>query len=291
MPKCEFSEEEYEFKLIKELCLFYGWDFNFYKPSRIKEKKLGFDFAISTYYSKLFNSNDIWLSDISNVLRLNFSLPLRIVSSFIQTKVPFYISQKPSSNSVQWNNWNSPFYRIDISNRTQLKNLSKLEKGLKGDALIRYVAPCFNTYDEFDKYFFSNMLCQKAHFQSPSKLLTKQIHKAYTYQTPLRKGIAFSEPNEIPYVNFFEELLEFIQQEGTSNIFKHIDNLYEGFGKGEKLINIEIDKYNQLARKILGEFYEFRIPYLENVIVGANFAKGLQIRDICRQLNLEWIVF
>ena len=293
MPDCEFSEEEFEFKFIKELCDFYGWDFNFYKPTRNKEKKLGFDFAISTYYSKLFNGNDIWLREIRNILGVKFNLPIRIVSSFIQTKIPFFVSQKSKLGLYQWKHWNSPFYRIDISNRNQLNKLAQLERGLSGHALVRYAAPCFNTFDEFDRYLYSNMICQKTHFQSPSRLLKKHYHKHYTYQKPLPIGIAFSEPEEIQSSIFFDEIFESILKEGTANIFQHIDTLYEGFLKSEAIETDtnEKSKINDLARDILGEFYDFRIPYLKNIVLGENFAKGLQIKNLCRKLNLKWIVF
>lgn len=135
------------------------------------------------------------------------------------------------------------------------------------------------------------MLNQKTHFQSPSSLLTKQKHDSYTYTNPNKGGIAFSEPESINTSNYLEELFSYKAERGDSNIFKHIENLHTRFLSSETIFDFEKRDYNKLSKEILGEFYDFEIPFMENMVVGKNFAKALEIQYTCRNLNLNWVVF
>src|SRR5213592_824157 len=113
MPGCHFSEDEYEDNLLIELRDRFGHMLPHFKPSRTLEEDLGYDFAVSTRYQPL-SAPGMWLDhdDLKALLPIQRRaiLPHRYVSTFIQCKVPFFVSRRRTENAEEYDHWSTPFF-------------------------------------------------------------------------------------------------------------------------------------------------------------------------------------
>ncbi|MDB4937833.1 MAG: hypothetical protein JWP87_4805 [Labilithrix sp.] len=62
MPNAEFSEDEFEDNLLDELRHIHGRRLPQFKPTRMMENHVGYDFAVSTGYAGL-HRRDVYIDD------------------------------------------------------------------------------------------------------------------------------------------------------------------------------------------------------------------------------------
>jgi hypothetical protein len=96
MPKCQFSEDQFEQNLLFELREIHGAGLPHFKPSRLIEPDLGFDFAVATDFFPRWRGgvhvNDPRLQSLMPVHR-RAHLSAAFVTSFVQCKVPVQLTR------------------------------------------------------------------------------------------------------------------------------------------------------------------------------------------------------
>lgn len=310
MPNTQFSEDEFEQNLLFELREVYGTGSPHFKPSRVLENSLGYDFAVYTEFGN-FRNRGIFVDD--NRLRgllpaqARAILPHSYVSALVQCKVPFYVTQPRPPYLPIWNFWNGRYYRFEID-PNQNRKLIDSEQALQGRALVRYATPCFSTFRESHAFVANGTIVQRTHFQSPSRL---NNHHLYTYISPLRQGRAFSEPEDIEPTPFFQEIQNLLNSEVNFNPFcKHVDVLWRKLQKVEGVseeLRITTDDI-ETAKLTLGPYKDLPLDPLN--IVGDEFSFNMSFnlkrervslasyasaifalqRFIRKELKCEWIV-
>src|SRR5689334_15831832 len=98
MPDCDFSEDEFECALTCEIFNPKSYFGSYFKPTRVFEHVVGYDFALLTsYFGKKpgIHVDDSMLKALITRSKDKARLPKRFVSTFIQCKVPFTLQRKP----------------------------------------------------------------------------------------------------------------------------------------------------------------------------------------------------
>src|SRR5438270_4516641 len=145
MPKCQFSEDQFEQNLLSELRDRYGVGIPHFKPSRVIEPDLGFDFAVATDFWRVTSPgvyvNDPRIAGLMPAHRRAF-LSGTFATSFIQCKRSDYLTQGRAPHAQHFQHWGEPIYRFGIDGPQNVR-LSAVEQALQANAIVRYAAPCF----------------------------------------------------------------------------------------------------------------------------------------------------
>jgi hypothetical protein len=225
MPPSDFSEDEYECNLIGELRGHYGPGFPHFKPSRTLEHSVGYDFAIETIYGP-FNRPGVFIDDPQLRALIPAQrravIPHRYVTALIQCKVPYCVTRRREPQAYIFEHWTQAYYRFDIDHE-QNAVLSTTEQQLAGTGIVRYAAPCFYQHSEMESNFVLNLIAQRSHYQSPSRIAG---HDLYTYLSPIRPGRAFSEPEDIPPFILWHDLQKRLKHSDKIPFATHIARLW-----------------------------------------------------------------
>jgi hypothetical protein len=224
LPPAEFSEDEFEDHLIGELQTRWGRSVPHFKPSRLLENGLGYDFALLTAHPALhgpgISLHDPRLTALHSVQRKAL-IPNRYVSTFIQVKRPFRVHRRSSNHKGHWDHWGGQrHFRISLD-REQVGKLEQIESQLGSSVVVRVASPCFWQFEEIDAYFSIGGITERSHFQRPVHLTN---HDSYSYQTPLESGYGCSDPQNLAA----QPLLPAIVESGgpVEAIADHIYRLY-----------------------------------------------------------------
>ena len=121
-----------------------------------------------------------WTPGISPQVRHIPSIP---VSLILQYKRPEFLR---GANAKQWHRWGQPYYRFTRS-APQHVVLRRIEKRLKGGAVVRYAAPAFHERGQFERAILRGSVVAESGFVAPATLGS---HQVWTYQGPGRTGYA-----------------------------------------------------------------------------------------------------
>lgn len=256
MPDCQFSEDQFEENLLAELRDFYGARLPHFKPSRLIEPNLGFDFGVAT---------DFWPGKPGvyfNDRRIQALLPIQqrailsgsFATSFIQCKRPYYLTRGVGQLRRHFDEWGEPVFRFEVD-EDQNRKLAEVERLLAREAVVRYAAPCFWEVVKSDQLAFSCRTVYETHFVSPSRVAG---HHYYTYLSPHRPGIAFSEPEEVRPEPIIFSLITQLAQSRVQPMAIYIATLWNGLSKAvnESGYKLDVEGYFEMAGKLIpeGEF-------------------------------------
>lgn len=218
MPKCEFSESQFEISLMLELRAWHGAG-RFHKPSSRQEAALGYDLAISGW-TPMGTVTGYCLASLASV-----SLPQLWVSSFLQCKRPIRVNRGrgPTSNLVsrlkaRWSV--GGYYRFRLP-RTQFLTLRNLSWQTRGLAEVRYASPCFHKLSELWKAEAGRKVVCKTHFVDPYAIGPN--HTTYAYPDPW-KGCACSEEKHIETRALHKDLWSLLKE--GKPLEEHVNALY-----------------------------------------------------------------
>lgn len=259
MPASEFSEDEYEQNLILELRDKHGHRLPHFKPSRVVEHGLGFDFAINTNYGRLASSG-VYLDDVLLPIQAQATIPRRYVSSFVQCKVPFKVT---TAKGKEWAYWSRPYFKFDID-ADQNDVLAKLEGSLNGTALVRYATPCYHTFIESEKAVVTSLVADLSHYVSPSGLIR---HLTYTYEKPTQVGIACSEPAKVPPSPIVPAIASSLFERPEEPLVIHLLRLQRAIRPLYLELNLAlpIDEVANASRAILGQLADVGLDPFNNL--------------------------
>jgi hypothetical protein len=266
----EFEEKQFEVKMNAELMFCK----RIYSPGQVLENIVGFDSAIFTknkrfwkmfpeyfdvlykffhrYLDGVYLEQSFWKelqNEIDEFPKIKYNL-------IIQYKRPKYLSNKRAS---EWNSFNEPYFRYDLMKHQQFA-LEKLENEMKNKCLALYASPAFNSKKELWDNSLNGKLIEKTNFCLVSKL---NSHEKYTYTEGGRKGIAFSEPEEIEKLSF-DKLIENVNnynEESNSNIIYNLSQAARNiiiFQIGEMKYN-EYLQENGIENGIFRALYDIRL--------------------------------
>lgn len=203
MALAEFEEKSFEVPLSHQLVA--EWSCVF-APGQVAESVLGFDAAMFCAQQAFWR---LWGRSVPLGLipvlgwwpegpRPHDRLPQCNFNLFLQYKR----SQKlERSNAAEWQHWKGPYFRYDIVNHQQAA-LEACATSLGSNGLVAYAAPAFISCAELFAHMAARTLVSETNFVEAAKLSS---HSRYTYASAGTRGIAFSEPTEIPSVLLSEE--------------------------------------------------------------------------------------
>jgi hypothetical protein len=90
-------------------------------------------------------------------------LPQSCVSLMLQFKRPQYLDHWRAG---QYDHWRRGYFRFHLAD-DQHARLESLERGVSGDALVRYAAPAFVAYNLLCHYTEAKEVCAHSTFVSP----------------------------------------------------------------------------------------------------------------------------
>lgn len=211
--KAEFEEREFEGPLNYELSAGHGCP---YAPGQVLENTVGIDAGLvcqSTSFWKRFQHppralyplhhtpsgfqlNPLYWAELDQALPI---FPPILFNLFLQHKRPDYLV---GPSSTEWATWNAPYYRYDIQPHQQVA-LEKLSSLAGLEALVAYSCAAFHTYADLWAKAQSGDLVASTNFVHADRL---KEHEKYTYQSADCVGFAHSEPEEVPPMDFHQEL-------------------------------------------------------------------------------------
>jgi hypothetical protein len=294
MPRCQFSEDEYEDHLIHEMRHLYGGGELHYKPTRRQEFWLGYDFAVLTNVPWLsapgLHLNASYLT--SHIpLKNRWQMPARMANVFVQCKVPDSVTRRGIKNQSRWARWNGPYLSIELE-ENQLKRLGALARILGATGVVCYAAPCFVRHEDCDVLVPAGAVCQRSHFQDAQQL-ERNLHTVYTYRDPNTPGWGFSEPELLEGWSFFRAVGVALEQSPIASVAEHTEKLWGVLQRAE--IPLEVTRADMgAARRLVGELadellhpFEGRGTTLAEVV-----AMSISIRHMAREyLGARWVQF
>jgi len=197
MKPAEFAERQYE--TIFHLELGSGGSSPFV-PTQPLEWHLGIDAATNAR-----DAHRIWRILNVNIPRRTLLSPMlwphlprrfhpvisgRVVSLFIQFKVPKYNDSKRAKYRVQFG---SPYFEVAITGHQQ-DRLAELQRRVQSRAIVRYASPAFWTRADFDRHAGRRNVLSQSAYLIPSRVGT---HKKWMYVAPSGKVILNPDPEEI----------------------------------------------------------------------------------------------
>jgi hypothetical protein len=267
--RCEFPERNYEQCLNREL----QQTRDIFMPSQPLEELIGIDaaFLLNPRYRRLLSplwnprlpfpprgvrlGPFIW-DDLQHRLdRHNF--PLFKANIFLQHKVPEYLTSK---RAAEYHYWNSPYFRYEIQ-QNQLRVLSNLESKISAKALVAYVCPGFWKYTELFRFSSNGQIVRNSNFVKPTSLTG---HRSYTFNSTGTSGKAFSEPTEIPNVDFNSEIERLRRIRSRLSNSQFIKSLAE-------IINRTIEDSDERTRNIFADAMRYFGEYDHRL--GQSFSK------------------
>lgn len=254
MPRCEFSEDQYEQNLLFELREVHGAGLPHFKPSRLIEPDVGFDFAVATdffaYWRRGVFANDPRLQGLMPAHR-RAHLSAAFVTAFVQCKVPMQLTRGRGAHAQHFRYWGRPVFRLALD-APQNNRLSNVEQSLGTDALVRYAAPCFHTLMDSDTYCFAGQTAARSHFVSPSRLAG---HQHYTYLLPNQRGRAFSEPEDIEPEPFVVAVHQATRQAEQQPLGIYISRLWKGLSAAalRSEYDVDSDRFLAIAERLVPE--------------------------------------
>lgn len=252
MPDCEFSEDHFEDNLLVELRERYGAGLPHFKPSRVIEPDLGFDFAVATDYFPRWRDgvmvNDPRLQALMPVHRRAF-LSGAFVTSFIQCKVPTLLTRGRAPLAAHYNYWGTPVFRFEIEEE-QNRRLALVEQTFQADALVRYGAPCFSTLVDSDTYCYAGQIAARTHFVSPGRLAG---HHHYTYLSPIRRGRAFSDPEDVDPEPLVTGVVGALERQQDQTWAHYVSRVWEVLSKSATELRFDFApaSFVEIARRLL----------------------------------------
>jgi hypothetical protein len=189
MARAEFEEKEYELAFSIELGAGHGPIFS---SGQVLEKVLGYDAATHPERDSV-----IWrLLQVRRPQGLRLvqpmwspgamppilRLPAHPVSLLLQYKRPDHMV---GPSAAQWNLWGRPYFRFARADR-QHRILSRLERKLRGEALVRYAAPAFATRAELEYHHLRRTVIERSGFVAPMRI---GRHRVWTYESPGNHGL------------------------------------------------------------------------------------------------------
>jgi hypothetical protein len=136
-------------------------------------------------------------------------LPGYPVSLILQYKRPTYLE---SPRAGQWRLWHQPYFRFERSAR-QHSVLSRLERRLGGDALVRYAASAFWRRGELERAHLQRSVLALSGFVSPHAL---GKHRVWTYIEPGNDGRGNPAGERVRFETFEQVLGTLVDRESTS---------------------------------------------------------------------------
>jgi hypothetical protein len=211
----------------------------------VVEKGLPFDRAVNIPLKSVLPRNGLIVSGLACndpliAQRLpsaqRILLPDFYVNALLQTKVSSLVSRRKTENAKQWDTCGGAFYRSKLD-LEQHKTLMSLESDLGGIALVRYAMPCFWSWSDLRTMVLSQSVTGRSHFQSPCRI---GAHAQYAYQSPLRPGYGFSEPELVEVTSYSEDLLSALRLSPPLSLLESVASLWYaivyGFGENEEIL-------------------------------------------------------
>jgi len=210
MGKAEFEEKQYEVAFLQELAGGAGPFGLVFSSGQVLEKIVGYDAAAAPDAS-----NIVWrLLKVPRPAGVRLTpthwptgarpsaaqLPTTPVSLILQFKRP---ERLRTANALQWSFWHRPYFRFAVRQRQQTV-LSRLERRLGRQALVRYAAPAFATFADLEAAQFARTTVATSGFVKPAALVR---HHVWTYREPGTTGRA--NPRARPRV--FESVTDLIR--------------------------------------------------------------------------------
>ena len=211
MTWADFEEKEYEIAFAIELATAGSQSSAIFPCGQVLEKVLGYDAATDPH-----RHHPIWrLLRIRRPAGLRLlpthwiggprpaasQLPGAFVSLILQYKRPEYLY---GARAKQWKHWSAPYFRFNIYGGQQ-RVLKRLERGLGGDAIVRYAAPAFWQRGHLEAAMLGREILSRSGFVSPLELAG---HGVWTYQRPGTRGHANPQPRRYGFATFEDLLAE-----------------------------------------------------------------------------------
>lgn len=298
MPRCEFSEDQYEDFLVHELRYVYGGGELHYKPTRRQEPWLGYDVALRTFLPWFPPSTAgvcLRAGELTAHIPLKerWEMPVRVVNAFIQCKVPVRVMRRGPGNNTQWDRWSGSHYRIDLK-PAQREALARTQRAAGDAAVVCYAAPCFVRHTDCDAFVPSQQVATSTHFQS-ALLLNQNGHDVYTYQEPDGIGWGFSEAEELARFRFFELVGAGLEASDVRSISDHVLKLWDIMQRAHEAIHpLHLDRAaTDAANRILGgQTHAVVSPLTGGGEMVEIIARTLRLRRYVREvMGAVWVTF
>ena len=136
-------------------------------------------------------------------------LPASPVSLFLQFKRPDWVD---NPKAPQWHLWTQPYFRFSIDPKQQ-STLVRLERRVRGHALVRYAAPAYWMSADLYRHNENRETIKNSGFLSPGRM---RNHLVWTYQTPGTRGKRNPDGDELDFESVWQvgQLLELRQTTG-----------------------------------------------------------------------------
>jgi hypothetical protein len=128
-------------------------------------------------------------------------LPSSIISLILQFKRPMYLR---GPRAAQWRYWKRPYYRFERTGH-QHRVLTRLERRLGDQALVRYAAPAFWQRGELERAHLQRNVLSRSGYVSPIAL---GGHRVWTYVREGIAGRANPSGRQLPFETFDSVLEE-----------------------------------------------------------------------------------
>jgi hypothetical protein len=197
-------------------------------------------------------------------------LPKIKVNLLFQYKRP---SINRSKNGEAWKYWGKEYFYYEID-KHQNDILIKIQCALSSHALVLYAAPALKTFTDLLVSKKNRQIIKNSNFKKASVL---QGHKKNTYIKRGHYSIACSEQKEIPDIDLFEYIDEFV----TNGKAINSKFIHEFVDKTEKII-LE-DRYFKNKYLSLVEKYDMK----NNSDLFVSFIK---MKYICDLTGLLWLI-
>jgi len=250
MPQSQFSEDEFEQNLLFELREVYGPGLPHFKPSRVLENNIGYDFGVATWHPALRERGGLYVDDP----RFRVMLPIqrrallrhRYVTALIQCKVPFYVTKRKPPHVDAFDYWGGPYYRFEID-QSQANRLRATQQAAGKRACVRYATPCFHLETDSEAYVIMGLITQFTHFAAPITLVG---HQHYTYRHPIQVGRAFSDPEDVEPAPLVRDIVDALQDDQVETLAEHALNLWVAFVHAADETRFDIQREKQLSLEL-----------------------------------------
>lgn len=293
MVLAEFAEKTFEVAYDIELGSGVGGTPTVFAPGQVLEHLVGFDASANPDYTHVIWRviaasrprgvtllSEHWTGSPER-LPSQAVLPTYPISFIVQFKRPEYLRGHRAS---QWRMWRAPYYRF-TRDAGQQRVLKRLEINLSGDAIVRYAAPAFHTYQELDAARLARSVVARTGHVSPSVLAN---HVVWTYRSAGSSGRANPNGPRRP----FERLSDMFREPDPNHSPIPPSNTTIARSDGmaahvRALAQATTDKEPALRRSLdewRGELHRAQVPS-RDVAVVVDFAA---IQTMMKRLGASW---
>lgn len=295
MKSADFEESEYRGPLYNQL----EWGNHLvWEPGQVFEKHIGIDraaFCTNDYLWELHGYDTPINGILMHRHRWGFiwserkkkkELPNFALNLFIQAKRPYVLSS--GNKNLKKNGIRGGCWKFEITVHQQVA-LEKLEKKLKGKALVCYASPAFHKQSDLYKHTTSKSIVENSTFPSISAL---NSHTAWYYDLPGASGCANPVYERIDGEDLDSKLVTLVERSGfNENINRdHRESLHDLANAIYEIVTVNEASFESARfSEAIIEISRFIEDW--DLDEDASYVKDyLIIREFCFLYKLQWFV-